>query len=373
MKKNPKKTYSALLKYDFVFNNITKLIDDARRFSAKSVNVIMTATYWEIGRRIVEYEQKGSKRAQYGKAILKQLSSDLSAHFGKGFSRQNLQLMRQFYLTYSQVKRQTPSSISLSNEKRQTASVISNLTELQNKFPLPWSAYVSLLSIKDNNARGFYETEALRNGWSVRQLNRQINSMFYERIALSKNKVSMLKKAEIAKKEDKTLPEEEIKDAYILEFLDLKDEYSESDLEEALILHLEKFLLELGGNFAFVGRQKRLRIGEKWYRVDLIFFHRKLKCLVIIDLKIGKFSYSDAGQMHMYLNYAKENWMNNDENPPVGLILCAEKNETLAKYSLKDLPNKVIAAEYKTVLPDEKIIAAELKKAKNILESRKKK
>jgi len=180
----------------------------------------------------------------------------------------------------------------------------------------------------------------------------------------------MLKKGSKEKSEDVVTPEEEIKDPFILEFLGLKDEYSENDLEEALILHLEKFLLELGGNFAFVGRQKRLRIGNEWYRIDLLFFHRKLKCLVVIDLKVGKFTHADAGQMHLYLNYAKENWTNKDENPPVGLILCAEKDNAVAKYSLEGLPNKVLASEYKLVLPDEKLLAKEVEQTRKLLESR---
>lgn len=205
----------------------------------------------------------------------------------------------------------------------------------------------------------------------MRQLNRQIESQFYERTALSKNKAAMLTRGAKPKPQDAVTPEEQIKDPYVLEFLSLKDEYSESDLEEALILHIEHFLLELGGDFTFVGRQKRLRIGDEWYRVDLIFFHRRLRCLVVIDLKRGKFTHADAGQMHMYLNYAREHWTHPDENPPVGLILCAMKNSALAKYALQGLPNKVLAAEYKTVLPDEKLIAEELKRTRKLLEERK--
>ena len=239
---------------------------------------------------------------------------------------------------------------------------------LSKLFPLSWSHYVRLLTVKDEQARSFYETEALRNGWSVRQLDRQISTQFYERTLLSKNKSAMLKKGAKPFPEDKVTAEEEIKDPYILEFLNLKDEYSENDLEEALIFHLEKFLLELGGDFAFIGRQKRLRIGDSWFRVDLLFFHRKLKCLVVIDLKIGKFSYSDAGQMHMYLNYAKEHWTNKDENPPVGLILCAENDSAVAKYSLEGLPNKVLAAEYKLNLPDEKLLEEEVEHTRKMLE-----
>ena len=183
----------------------------------------------------------------------------------------------------------------------------------------------------------------------------------------------MLKKGEKPLPEDIVTPEEEIKDPFVLEFLGLKDEYSESDLEEALIKHLEKFLLELGSEFAFIGRQKRLRIGGEWYRVDLLFFHRKLRCLVVIDLKVGKFTHADAGQMHLYLNYAKEKWTNKNENPPVGLILCAEKDSAVAKYALEGLPNKILAAEYKLALPNEKLLQSELNKTQKILSKKFKK
>ncbi len=358
----------ALKDYKLILKNVIHLIDEARRTSARTVNTIMTATYWEIGRRIVEYEQGGKKRAKYGEKLLKKLSTDLTKQLGKGFSERNLRQIRQFYLNWP--IRQMVSAKSFHTQNRQTLSAISYVQQIARYFPLPWSAYISLLSVKDIQARQFYEHEALRGGWSVRQLNRQINSMFYERTALSKNKELMLKKGSRKTTADRITPEEEIKDPYVLEFLSLKDEYSENALEEALILHLERFLLELGGDFTFIGRQKRLRIGDEWYRVDLVFFHRRLHCLVIIDLKIGKFTHADAGQMHMYLNYAGEHWTNKDENPPVGLILCEQKNEILAKYALKNLPNKILAAEYKTVLPDEKLIMSELKKTRKVLEGR---
>ncbi|MFH1288224.1 MAG: PDDEXK nuclease domain-containing protein [bacterium] len=355
--------------YDSVLKDVIFLINEARRISARSINAIMTATYWRIGKRIVEFEQGGKKRAEYGKQLLKRLADDLTQQYSKGFSERNLEQMRNFYLAWP--ISQTLSAKSFVFEKSQTVSAISDIKDIATHFLLPWSSYVRLLSIKNEHARRFYEKEALRVGWSVRQLDRQINSMFYERVVLSKNKAEMLKKGAVAKHEDIQSPEEEIKDPYVLEFLKLKDEYSENDLEEALILHLEKFLIELGGDFTFVGRQKRLRIGDEWYRVDLIFFHRKLRCLVVIDLKIGKFTHADAGQMHMYLNYASEHWTNAGENPPVGLILCAKKNEAVAKYALSNLPNKVMASEYKIILPDEKIIEEELEKTRKLLESRK--
>ena len=179
----------------------------------------------------------------------------------------------------------------------------------------------------------------------------------------------MLTRGRRARSEDHVLPEEEIKDPFVLEFLDLKDEYSESDLEEALIRRLETFLLELGGDFCFMGRQRRLRIGNEWYRVDLLFFHRRLRCLVVIDLKIGRFTHADAGQMHLYLNYAREHWRHEGENPPVGLILCAQKDEAVARYALEGLTNKVLAAEYRTTLPDEELLASEIGRAREALVS----
>jgi len=268
--------------------------------------------------------------------------------------------MRGFYLAYNKIF--------------QTVSGKSNTVDLNKiaiNFPLSWSAYVRLLFLKSPQARSFYEKEALRGGWSVRQLDRQIQSQFYERTVLSKKKAAVLGKNTKRKSGEAINPEEEFRDPYVLEFLDLKDEYSENDLEEALTLRLQHFLLELGADFAFVGRQKRLRIDDVWYRVDLVFFHRRLRCLVIIDLKRGRLTHSDAGQIHLYLNYAREHWTHPDENPPVGLILCTQRGEAMAKYALDGLPNKVMAAEYRTVLPDEKLIASELAKTQKRLEHRK--
>ena len=357
--------------YQSIFGDVSSIIDAARRSAARSVNAVMTAAYWMIGQHIVEFEQSGEERAEYGTALIKRLAVDLTQRFGRGFSRQNIQQMRLFYLSYppeqilqalSEESGQSPQSLicQTPSGKFDTTSTEVRLKKLLAVFPLPWSAYVRLLSVKNINAREFYETEALRGGWSVRQLNRQINSQFYERTALSKNKAAMLTKGQKAQSEDRVLPEEEIKDPFVLEFLDLKDEYSESDLEEALISHLETFLMELGGNFCFLGRQKRLRVGDEWYRVDLLFYHRRLRCLVVIDLKLGKFTYADAGQMNLYLNYAREHWTHEDENPPVGLILCSQKDEAVARYSLEGLSNKVMAAEYRTTLPDEELLAAEI-------------
>ena len=422
--------------YQALVGGIASVIDEARRAATRSVNAAMTAAYWLIGRHILEFEQGGRDRGEYGRGVVERLASDLSARYGRGFSARSLWQMRAFYVAWPVLqhepaspapvagKLQTPSAESepprgklrtvsaelvpaeasqhgvlqtasgdlaaasgpsdspdASGESqppaeppiRQTPSSIFEPHEVASQdlvaaFPLPWSAYVRLLSVKNPNARQFYEAEALRGGWSVRQLDRQISSQFYERTALSKDKAKMLKQGAQPQPTDALLPEQAIKDPFVLEFLNLKDEYSESDLEEAMIRRLESFLMELGGDFCFVGRQRRLRIDDEWYRVDLAFFHRVLRCLVLIDLKVGKFTHADAGQMHLYLNYAREHWVHEHENPPVGLILCAEKGESLARYALEGLPNKVMAAEYRTALPDETVLAAEIERARGELE-----
>ncbi|RZN41272.1 DUF1016 domain-containing protein [Escherichia sp. E2593] len=332
--------------YQQIHDGIIHLVDSARTETVRSVNALMTATYWEIGRRIVEFEQGGEARAAYGTQLIKRLSKDLSLRYKRGFSAKNLRQMRLFYLFYQHI------------EIRQTLSAKS--------LPLPWSTYVRLLSVKNADARSFYEKETLRCGWSVRQLERQIATQFYERTLLSYDKSAMLQQH--APAETHILPQQAIRDPFVLEFLELKDEYSESDFEEALINHLMDFMLELGDDFAFVGRQRRLRIDDNWFRVDLLFFHRRLRCLLIVDLKVGKFSYSDAGQMNMYPNYAKEHWTLPDENPPIGLVLCAEKGAGEAHYALAGLPNTVLASEYKMQLPDEKQLADELVRTQAVLE-----
>ena len=352
--------------YEAMLSDVATLLEAARHTAARAVNAVMTATYWEIGRRIVEFEQGGKERAAYGETLLERLSHDLMARFGRGFGRENLRLMRLFYLNWP-ISQTLSAEFSLSSPFSQTLSGKLALDELAQRFPLPWSHYVRLMTVANLEARTFYETEALRNGWTVRQLDRQISTQFYERTLLSRHKATMLAKGGQPLPEDAVTPAEEIKDPFVLEFLDLKDEYSESDLEEALIRQLESFLLELGGDFSFIGRQRRLRIGNVWYRVDLLFFHRRLRCLVVIDLKTGPFTHADAGQMHLYLNYAREHWMLPGENPPVGLILCHEKDAAVAHYALEGLPNPVLAAEYRTVLPDEATLVAQLETARRAL------
>jgi predicted nuclease of restriction endonuclease-like (RecB) superfamily len=342
--------------YQQIHDGIIHLLDNARTETVRSINAIMTATYWEIGHRIVEFEQGGEARAAYGTQLIERLSVDLNQRYKRGFSTGNLRQIRAFYLYFQNI------------EIQQTVSgESSRLAQLAKIFPLPWSAYVRLLSVKNPDARIFYEKETLRNGWSVRQLDRQITTQFYERTLLSHDKTAMLQ--QVAPTVADVTPEQAIRDPFILEFLDLKDEYSESDLEEALINHLMDFMLELGDDFSFVGRQRRLRIDDSWFRIDLLFFHRCLRCLLIVDLKVGKFSYADAGQMNMYLNYAQEHWTMPGENPPVGLILCAEKGAGEAHYALTGLPHKVLTSEYKMQLPDEKLLADELARSQTRLAS----
>jgi predicted nuclease of restriction endonuclease-like (RecB) superfamily len=353
-----------------VLADVVGMVEAARRASARAVNAFITATYWTIGRRIVEQEQHGYARADYGAALVDRLAVDLTARFGRGFGRRNLFQMRALYLAYREIpqavlappeglpgakKVQTPSALSTA-----MTTVIGGTAA--PTFPLPWSHYVRLLSVRSAEARRFYETEALRGGWTIRQLDRQIGTQFHERTALSRNKAAMLRRGEAQQPGDAVTPEEEIKNPYILEFLALRDEYSETDLEAALIAQIETFLLELGGDFTFVGRQRRLRIGDTWYRIDLLFFHRRLRCLIIIDLKLDRFTHADAGQMHLYLNYAREHWMLEGENPPVGLVLCAERDSAVARYALEGLPNKVLAAEHRMTLPKERALVAEIER-----------
>lgn len=341
--------------YHGLLADVSALLDQARRSAGRAVNAVMTATYWEIGRRIFEQEQRGSARASYGEELIDRLAADLSARFGRGFSRTNVFQMRQFFLAYRQ-KVQTPSELFGGESIVQTTSGLSATTP---SFPLSWSHYVRLLSVADANARTWLHGESLRGGWSVRELDRQIASRAFERL---RGRPA----AAVTGTEENTA-NQEIRDPFILEFLNLKDEYSESDLEEALIADLERFLLELGNDFTFVARQRRLRIGTEWYRVDLLLFHRRLRCLIVADLKIGKFTHADAGQMNLYLNYAREHWTLPDENPPVGLILCSEKDAAVAHYALEGLRNTVLTREYQLALPEESRLADQIQESRQRL------
>jgi predicted nuclease of restriction endonuclease-like (RecB) superfamily len=362
--------------YNRLLGSVSALLEAARRASVRSVNIILTATYWEIGRRIVEFELEGKHRAEYGKRLLERLARDLLARFGRGFGYSNLNLMRQFYITYADrrpnlqsVTGESLSPVFQAVVEESSPSAVAPVGQSSHKdFVLSWTHYVRLLPLGDQAKRDFYEEETLRAGWSVRQLDRQINSMLYERLALSRQKGELLREAEQSK--ETTTPEEAIKDPYILEFLGLPESYSEKDLESSLIRHLADFLLELGYGFTFVARQKRLQIGSESYYLDLLFYHRPLRCLVAIDLKVGKFTHADAGQMNLYLNYLRENETLEDETSPIGLILCSEKDEAVAHYALGGLSNKVFASRYELQLPDPDLLRHEIEAERRRLEAR---
>jgi predicted nuclease of restriction endonuclease-like (RecB) superfamily len=349
--------------YGNLFNRIAEILTEARSKVVREINKAQVLCYWEIGREIIEFEQKGKIRAGYGEELLIKLSADLSAKFGRGFSVDNLQLMRRFYLTYPD-KFQIYETASRKSQKSETVSRKSIIHQTAfDKFEpmLSWSHYCELLKVEEPLARSFYEKEAIENNWSVRELKRQINSMLFERLALSKDTKAVMKMAEKGQIMEK--PEDAIKDPYVLEFLNLKEEtsYTESQLEQALIDKLQYFLLELGKGFTFVARQKRITIANRHYYIDLVFYNRLLKCFVLIDLKTGELDHADIGQMNFYLNYFKENEKAEDENDPIGLILCAKKDDIFAKYVLGGLGNKVFASKYKLALPSEKELRLKLK------------
>ncbi|MEO2050247.1 MAG: PDDEXK nuclease domain-containing protein [Allomuricauda sp.] len=321
------------------FSQIVDLLQSARSKVVKTVNHTMVLTYFDIGRMIVEEEQDGKERADYGKQILKELSKVLTNEFGKGFSVDNLENMRRFYLVYG--KSETMSRIS-ENDISETTS---------RDFKLSWSHYLKLIRIDDENERKFYEIEAYKNNWSVRELQRQFDSALYTRLALSRDKDKVKELSEKGLILEK--PKDAIKDPYILEFIGLPEHssYSESDLEQELIDKLEHFLLELGNGFTFVARQKRISFDDKHFRIDLVFYNRILKCFVLIDLKIGEIKHQDLGQMQMYVNYYDREVRLEDENKTIGIVLCKDKSKSVVEYTLPENNEQIFASKYQTVLP----------------------
>lgn len=337
-----------------LLQNISALLENARNKVVVAVNHTIVLTYFEIGRMIVEDEQKGENRAEYGKNVLKDLSLNLTEKFGKGFSQRNLEQMRQFYLSYS-VRSKTHIE---NNQISQTLSAefqnIENkpIIDFQDlKFNLSWSHYLKLMRINDINERKFYEIESFKNNWSLRELQRQYDSALYTRLSLSKNKEEIIQLSEKGQIIEK--PKDLIKDPYVLEFLGLseKPNYSETELESELIDKLEHFLLELGTGFTFVARQNRITFDERHFKIDLVFYNRILKCFVLIDLKIGELKHQDIGQMQMYVNYFDREKRIEGENKTIGIILCQDKSEALVKYTLPEDNDQVFASKYLTVLP----------------------
>ena len=325
-----------------LFEQVDKLIEFARGILVRTTNRTMVVTYFMVGKLIVEHLQTGGKKAKYADKTIEQLSNKLITKYGKGYSQRNLEQMRKFYLMY-QSRIPQNSSAELKNNSIETG--------LEIKFTLGWSHYLILCRIKEEAERKFYEIEAANNDWNLEELQRQLNSSLYERLALSKNKkkVSQLsKKGQIIQQ-----PKDLIKNPYILEFLGLEEKpfYSETDLETAIINQIEKFMLELGKGFFFGGRQVRFTFDEKHFFVDLVFYNRLLKCFVIIDLKIGELEHGDLGQMQMYVNHYDRNVKDKTENPTIGIIICKSKSDAVVEITLPKNQKQIFASLYKLYLP----------------------
>jgi predicted nuclease of restriction endonuclease-like (RecB) superfamily len=351
-----------------IFHQVAELLQNARQQVLRTVNSTMTITYFEIGRIIVEEEQNGKDRAEYGKQLLKLLSQQLTKEFGKGFSIRNLEQIRQFYLTYSksesltrilEIQKTQSLTAEFKSQKTQTASAEFKKLDYQTLssfFKLTFSHYIFLMRIDDEKERRFYKIESEKYNWSVRELKRQYDSALYTRLALSRDKEGILKLSEEGQIIEK--PKNLIKDPYILEFLGLPElpQYSESQLEEEIINKLEHFLLELGHGFTFVARQNRISFDDKHFRIDLVFYNRILRCFVLIDLKIGELKHQDLGQMQMYVNYYDREMRLEDENKTIGIVLCQNKSESVVKYTLPENNEQIFASKYKTVLPSVEVL-----------------
>lgn len=321
-----------------LLNDIKSIIEESKKLVVRNVNTIMLQTYWNIGRRIVEEEQNGNERAEYGSALLTGLSKELTKEYGKGFSKSNLFSMRRFYLEF---------------QKFQTLS-----------GKLSWSHYLLLLGVSDLNARGFYEHECENSNWSVRELERQIDSQLYTRLLLSKGEVNKNEVLELANKGiTYQTPDSFIKDPMVLEFVGVPERpFLESDLEKAIVDHIEDFLLELGRGFMFVGTQQRISLAGMNYYVDMVFYNKILKSYVLIDLKMNKLKPENFGQMNMYVNYYKEEVNDEYDQNPIGIILCADKDATLAKMAVQGINNNIYATKYTTVMPDYEVLQNEVQK-----------
>ena len=341
---------------DELYSNSVELIQYTRKIAVKNVNSIQLMTYYSLGRWIVEVQQNGEKRAKYGKQVIKLLSDKLNRKFGKGFSADNLELMRKFYLMYGDRISETLFR-KFAIEKSDTMFRI--FTE-EKPFKLSWSHYIKLMRIKDEAERNFYEIEAANNDWSINKLKRQFDSALYERLLLSTNKADVKRLSEKGHVIEQ--PVDIVKDPYVLEFLGLEEKphFSESDLENRILDNLQKFLLELGKGFAFIDRQKRFTFDEEHYRLDLVFYNRLLKCFVLFDLKIGELKHQDLGQMQMYVNYYDRYEKTEFENPTIGILLCEEKSDAMVELTLPKDAN-IFASEYQLYLPDKKLLQQKLR------------
>lgn len=322
-------------KYNDLLNNIGETIETARQNAVKAVNTELVKANWEIGRHIVEFEQHGHERAEYGSDLLTKLAKDLKLLYGKGFGRRNVLDMRRFYVAYP---------------KWQTVSA-----------KLSWSHFIVLLGISDETARKFYEKQSINENWSIRELERHIDSSLFERLALSRDKKGVLHLSE--KGHIASTPAEIIKDPYILDFLRIpqSNKVTEKHLEQKIIDNLQLFLLELGKGFTFVSRQYKISLSNKHFYIDLVFYHRILKCFVLIDLKIKPVRHNDIGQMNLYLNYFKTEVSVENDNEPIGIILSADKDEVLVEYATGGISNKIFVSKYQLYLPDKKLLQKQVK------------
>jgi len=322
--------------YSELIDKIGSLLQQGRLQAAQSVNTILVQTYWHIGQHIVEFEQKGNQKADYGSQLLDTLSKDLTQSYGKGFSRSNIFQIRQFYVKFQNIQ-------TLSGQ-------------------LTWSHYTEILKSNNDLELGFYSKQCQHERWSVRELKRQMRSSLFERLALSKDKEGVLKLA----KEGHIIenPEDLIKDPFVLDFLNIPEQYQylENELEEKIISNLQQFIMEMGKGFAFIGRQYRMSIGGKHFHLDLLFYHRILKCFVLVDLKRGEIDHQDIGQMNLYLNYFKKEEASEGDNEPIGIILGAHKNHILVEYATDSITNKVLLSKYQLYLPDKKTLQNQLDK-----------
>ncbi len=349
-----------------LYGEIKNILNLARNEAVRAVNAAMVIAYWEIGKRIVEVEQKGSNKADYGEYLLRDLAQKLTEDFGKGFDERELRKMRQFFLLFSirdaaspESQKKTPlikqnSGNRLTNQSKPTTSSL--------RKELSWTHYRHLMRVENTKAREYYTNEAADCNWSTRSLERQINSLYYERLLSSKNKKALIRKANTEAKKDEPSILDFVKDPYVLEFIKLKPNTTlfEKELETELLTKLQLFLLELGKGFSFVGRQQRISADGEHFYVDLVFYNYILKCFVLIDLKMGKLNHADIGQMDLYVRYYEDQIKQITDNPTIGIILCTEKNEAIVKYSILKGSKHLFASKYKLYLPSEKEWIAEL-------------
>ncbi|MBM4394998.1 MAG: DUF1016 family protein [Deltaproteobacteria bacterium] len=358
---------------DALYERIAAIIETARGQVARSVNTAMVHAYWHIGREIIEVDQRGQARAGYGERVLADLAVRLGRRFGKGFSEPNLRNMRQFFLTYRTYRDGSCVPEELGGPPNRLAPPIaSGAIEIRSAVPsepssallfppnLGWTHYAILMRVGDERARAFYEIEAVREGWSTRQLERQIASLLFERLAMNKNQAEILALAR--RGQEVAVPADVIKDPFVLEFLDLKEKPTalERDLEQAIIDRLEEFLLEIGKGFCFVARQKRITLEGDHFYVDLVFYNRLLRAFVLVDLKLGKLTHQDLGQMQMYVNFFDRFQRAEHEERTIGIVLCSEKNDAMVKITLPEDNEQILAARYQMYLPTEEELRAEL-------------